>query len=179
MYCYGMQSCLQKASHTCVTTNLRLTLHDYYFPSGWPVRQGASLPHFSTCCLFCLGYLADCKVVFLRLNVSTELAIGSYPEPSQIRTFEVDFRNILIFSYNVSSGASLSFLLLQYFTGNFCCLSCDVLLFYILYFITTAIIGTKENSDVIYFLDSSFNSSILVSYILLSTQFSNILSSCA
>jgi hypothetical protein len=117
--------------------------------------------------------------VFLRLNESSELAIDSYPEPSQIRTFEVDFHNILIFSYNVSTGAGLSFLLLQYFTGNFYCLSCDILIFYILYFITTAIIGTKENSDVIYFPDSPINSSILVSYILLSTQFSNILSSYA
>jgi hypothetical protein len=156
MYCCGMQCCVQKASHTRVTTNLRLTLHDYYFPSGWPVRQVASLPHVNTSCLICLvGYLADCKVVFLRYNVSTELAIGYCPEPSQIHTFEADFHIILIlFSSNVSPGGSYSFLLLQYCTSNLYCPSRGILLFYILHFITTAIIGTKENSDAIYFLDS-------------------------
>jgi hypothetical protein len=110
--------------------------------------------------------------------VSTELAIGSYPEPSQFPTFEVDFHNILILFSSTSLKGLHSFLLLPYCTSNLCCLSHGILLLYILYFITMAIIVTKENSDAIDFLDSPINSTILVSYIIWSTLFSNILSSC-
>jgi hypothetical protein len=93
--------------------------------------------------------------------VSIELAIGTYPEPSQIHTFEADFCNILLlFSSNVSSGAksfiSSVAILYQYLY----CPSRGILLFYVPYFIATAIMGTKENSDAIYYLDSPINSSI-------------------
>jgi hypothetical protein len=87
--------------------------------------------------------------------VSTELAIGSYPEASQFSTFEVDYHIILI----LFSSTSPKGLVIHFF-------NCHIVLvisvvchtvycyFYLLYFITQAIIGTKQNCDAIYFLDS-------------------------
>jgi hypothetical protein len=71
-----------------------LTRHDYYFPSGWPVWQGASWPHFNVCSLDCLlGYLADPQSrVPLIYNVNIELAIGSYPETSQLIHSKLTFK---------------------------------------------------------------------------------------
>jgi hypothetical protein len=172
-------ACFPKAPHTRITTNLRLTRHVCYFPSGSPVRQGASWPHFSACCLVCLGYLAYRKVQCFWVIMWAQNS-PLHPTLNNLISYIPSwlYNMFTIFSSNVSPRASHSFLLLLYRTSKLYCLSCDMLLFYILYFIATAIIRTEENTVAIYFIDSPINSSILVSYILLSTVFSNILSSC-